>query len=46
MQIKNVRIQCMETYANQEYHDSMHGMAWNSANHMVPGMELHGNLMN
>ena len=35
----------MEKYGKQECHDSMQGIAWNSADHMVPCMELHRGLM-
>ena len=38
-------ILCMETYENQECHDSMYGITWNLAIYMVPNMELHGNFM-
>ena len=42
----NHMIPCMETYGEQDCHSSLHGIAWNPADYMVPCMELHRSLMN
>ena len=39
-------IPCMDTYGNHECHGSMHRIAWNFVDHIVPYMELHGSVMN
>ena len=37
---------CIELYLKPKLHKSMHETTWTQVNHVVPCIELHGNLMN